>query len=73
MAARQPYESTLIFDNLDIDLVVKITAHTLFSPFFTFFVPVIYKGMDAPWSAPTVYMSTGWFLIVTFICTFLFA
>jgi len=35
-------EPTLVFDNFDIDLVVKVLAQTVFSPFFTFFIPVFY-------------------------------
>ncbi|THH19793.1 hypothetical protein EW146_g1447 [Bondarzewia mesenterica] len=35
-------DSGNVFDNLDIDLVVKVLSHTAFSPFFIFFVPVFY-------------------------------
>jgi hypothetical protein len=69
MAGPQPYEGTLAFDNFDIDLILKVASHTIFGPFFTFFVPLIYKGMGAPWTAPTVYYSSAWFLFVTLICT----
>jgi len=70
MAGPQPYEGTLAFDNLDIDLVLKVASHTIFGPFFTFFVPLIYKGVGAPWTAPTVYYSSVWFLFVTSIWLF---
>lgn len=71
MAGPQPYEGTLAFDNFDIDLVLKVASHTVLSPFFTFFVPFMYKGMGAPWTAPTVYYPSAWFLFVTMICTLL--
>ena len=71
MAGPQPYEGTLTFDNFDIDLVLKVASHTIFGPFFTFFVPFMYKGMGAPWTAPTVYYPSAWFLFVTLICTLL--
>jgi hypothetical protein len=64
------YESTLVFDNLDLDLIVKVAAHTVFSPFFTFFVPLIYKGVGSPWTEPTVYISSGWFLLMSTICQY---
>ena len=73
MAGPQPYEGTLTFDNFDIDLVLKVASHTIFSPFFTFFVPFMYKGMGAPWTAPTVYYPLAWFLFVTSFCTSLSA
>ena len=62
------FESTLAFDALDLDLVVKVASHTIFSPFFTFFVPIIYKGVGQAWTEPTVYLSVAWFLLVTSIC-----
>ncbi|KAF9503765.1 hypothetical protein BS47DRAFT_1374453 [Hydnum rufescens UP504] len=56
--------STLVFDSLDIDLVVKVLNNTAFSPFFTFFIPVLYWSQNQSWSAPTVFWSTAWFLLV---------
>jgi hypothetical protein len=64
----QKFESTLAFDALDLDLVVKVASHTVFSPFFTFFVPIIYKGVGQEWTEPNVYLSIAWFLLVTIIC-----
>jgi len=69
MAGPQRHEGTLAFDNFDIDLVLKVASHTILGPFFTFFVPVMYKGMGAPWTAPTVLYSSVWFLFVASICT----
>ncbi|TEB35735.1 retinal short-chain dehydrogenase/reductase [Coprinellus micaceus] len=31
-----------IFDSLDVDLFVKVLSHTLFSPFFVFFIPIFF-------------------------------
>ncbi|KAH9943291.1 retinal short-chain dehydrogenase/reductase [Epithele typhae] len=31
-----------LYDSFDVDLIMKVLAHTLFSPFFTFFVPIFY-------------------------------
>jgi len=56
-----------VFDNLDLDLVLKVAAHTIFSPFFTFFVPLIYKGVGSPWTEPTVYLSSAWCLLMSAI------
>jgi len=64
------YESTLVFDNLDLDLVIKVLSNTLFSPFFVFFVPVIYKSQGQGWDAPVIknsiiywcILSVFWFL-----------
>jgi len=58
------FQSTLVFDSLDIDLVVKVLNNTAFSPFFTFFIPVLYWSQNQSWSAPTVFWSTAWFLLV---------
>jgi len=41
------HEPTGVFDNFDIDLVVKVLAQTIFSPFFTFFIPVFYVFQGA--------------------------
>ncbi|KIM26278.1 hypothetical protein M408DRAFT_313662 [Serendipita vermifera MAFF 305830] len=65
MSPPQSFESTLAFDSLDVDLVITVASHTVFSPFFTFFIPIIYKGVGQAWSEPTVYVSIAWFLLVT--------
>ncbi|KAJ8503171.1 hypothetical protein ONZ45_g11094 [Pleurotus djamor] len=46
-----------IFDSLDIDLVVKVLAHTAFSPFFTFFVPLFYLFLGASVKDSVVWLS----------------
>ncbi|KAI0638346.1 retinal short-chain dehydrogenase/reductase [Trametes polyzona] len=61
---------TPVYDAFDVDLVVKVLAHTAFSPFFTFFVPLFYYFQGARWPEPTlvlpavynVAISAYWFL-----------
>ncbi|KAG8805586.1 hypothetical protein FRC17_005446 [Serendipita sp. 399] len=55
------------FDHLDLDLVVKVASHTVFSPFFTFFVPLIYKGVGHSWTDTTLLIPSLWFLLMTVI------
>ncbi|KAL0949263.1 hypothetical protein HGRIS_009341 [Hohenbuehelia grisea] len=55
--ARGDVDGSPIFDSLDIDLVVKVLAHTAFSPFFTFFVPVFYIFLGASWTDSKVVIS----------------
>jgi len=63
-------EPTLIFDTFDIDLVVKVLSHTVFSPFFLFLQPVFFffhgsKLTDTPVVVSSVYwalVSLFWFL-----------
>ncbi|KAG5648850.1 hypothetical protein DXG03_000199 [Asterophora parasitica] len=43
-----------IFDSLDVDLFVKVLAHTLFGPFFVFFVPIFYIFQGAKVTDPLV-------------------
>lgn len=56
---------TQVFDALDLDLVVKVLANTLFSPFFTFFIPLFYKAQGADWLAPVVLYSAIYFVCVS--------
>ncbi|TCD67550.1 hypothetical protein EIP91_012247 [Steccherinum ochraceum] len=49
-AQEAQYDATPIFDSFDVDLLVKVLAHTAFSPFFTFFIPVFYYFQGAKWS-----------------------
>ncbi|KAH8094873.1 retinal short-chain dehydrogenase/reductase [Cristinia sonorae] len=48
-AEEQSYDASPIFDSFDIDLLVKVLSHTVFSPFFTFFIPVFYYFQGARW------------------------
>ncbi|KAF5363473.1 hypothetical protein D9756_000173 [Leucocoprinus leucothites] len=47
-------EPSLVFDNFDIDLVVKVLSHTAFSPFFTFFIPVFFFFQGEKINSPSV-------------------
>ncbi|GJE84323.1 retinal short-chain dehydrogenase/reductase [Phanerochaete sordida] len=57
-------ESTPVFDNFDIDLLVKVLAHTAFSPFFVFFIPVFYYFQGSRWPSPVLVLSSGYYLVV---------
>lgn len=61
-------DNTLVFDNLDVDLFIKVALHTIFSPFFTFFVPIIYKGVGYPWTDPLVAWSGAWWMFMVAVC-----
>lgn len=63
--AQQPYEASPIFDTLDIDLVVKVLAHTAFSPFFLFFIPIFYVFQGAKYTDPVVFLSGVYYLVVS--------
>ncbi|KAH7105486.1 retinal short-chain dehydrogenase/reductase [Auriculariales sp. MPI-PUGE-AT-0066] len=54
-----------VFDAFDLDLVVKVFANTVFSPFFTFWIPLFYKAQGADWDAPIVVSSAAWFAAVS--------
>ncbi|TFK83113.1 retinal short-chain dehydrogenase/reductase [Polyporus arcularius HHB13444] len=43
-----------LYDSFDVDLIVKVLAHTAFSPFFTFFIPLFYYFQGARWPEPTL-------------------
>ncbi|KAF8622123.1 hypothetical protein AX15_007256 [Amanita polypyramis BW_CC] len=58
-------EPTLVFDNFDVDLVVKVSSHTLFSPFFVSLIPVFYFFQGAKVTDDAVVYSTLYFVIVS--------
>ncbi|KAF9448248.1 retinal short-chain dehydrogenase/reductase [Macrolepiota fuliginosa MF-IS2] len=60
-------EPTLVFDNFDIDLLVKVLAHTAFSPFFTFFIPVFYFFQGAKITDGVVAYSAIYYVVVSAI------
>ncbi|KIM91192.1 hypothetical protein PILCRDRAFT_168122 [Piloderma croceum F 1598] len=67
---RQPdYDASPIFDNLDVDLVLKVLSHTAFSPFFTFFIPVFYVFQGLSYNNPAVLISSAYYVA---ICAFWF-
>jgi hypothetical protein len=81
--SRRPGE-TLIFDNFDVDLLVKVLENTAFSayllylmglllkellgPFFLFFVPIFYFFHGAKVSDPSIVLSSTYFISVTIFC-----
>jgi len=46
-----------VFDSFDLDLVVNVLVHTVFSPFFVFFIPVFHVFQGARVTDPVV---LGW-------------
>ncbi|KAF5333603.1 hypothetical protein D9611_002507 [Ephemerocybe angulata] len=65
--ASRAQEPTPIYDNVDIDLFVKVLNHTLFSPFFIFFVPLFYIFQGAKVTDPGIIgLSVYWILISSF-------
>ncbi|KAI0722812.1 retinal short-chain dehydrogenase/reductase [Earliella scabrosa] len=46
-----------LYDSFDVDLIMKVLAHTAFSPFFTFFIPVFYIFQGARWPEPVIVIS----------------
>ena len=77
-------EGSPIFDNLDIDLFVKVLAHTAFSenyipilvavinyslgPFFVFFIPIFYIFQGAKLTDPIVITSSTYYALVSTFC-----
>ncbi|KAH9948370.1 retinal short-chain dehydrogenase/reductase [Amylocystis lapponica] len=59
-APQQQYESYPIFDSFDVDLIVKHLTHTVFSPFFTFLIPVFYYFNGARWKDPILIFTAGY-------------
>jgi hypothetical protein len=60
--------STLVFDALDVDLVVKVLANTAFSPFFTGMIPVFYYFHVGTLKNDMVLNSFYYFLLVSSFC-----
>ncbi|THV08287.1 retinal short-chain dehydrogenase/reductase [Dendrothele bispora CBS 962.96] len=56
---------TPVFDNLDLDLVVKVLTHTLFGPFFIFFTPVFFFFQGSKLTDPLVVYPSVWFVVVS--------
>ncbi|KAJ7572532.1 retinal short-chain dehydrogenase/reductase [Mycena floridula] len=58
------FDGTPVFDSLDVDLVIKVLAHTVFSPFFIFFIPIFYIFQGAKYTDPIITTSAVYFVIV---------
>ncbi|KAF9481842.1 retinal short-chain dehydrogenase/reductase [Pholiota conissans] len=64
---RSNTDGSPIFDNLDIDLIMKVLANTAFSPFFIFFMPIFYYFQGFQLDHPKiVYSSIYWIFISLF-------
>ncbi|KAF8812220.1 retinal short-chain dehydrogenase/reductase [Phlegmacium glaucopus] len=62
---RHEEDGSPIFDNLDIDLVIKVLANTAFSPFFVFLIPVFYIFHDAKLTDPIIITSSTYFVLIS--------
>ncbi|KAG6910966.1 hypothetical protein DXG01_006020 [Tephrocybe rancida] len=63
MDSRSP-DGSPIFDSLDVDIFVRVLAHTLFGPFFMFFIPIFFVFQGAKLTDPSVvYTSVYWVFI----------
>jgi len=56
--AEEPYH---VFDSFDIDLLVVVAKNTIFSPIFTFFIPIYYKALGASWDSSFVVLGSAYF------------
>ncbi|KZP20196.1 retinal short-chain dehydrogenase/reductase [Athelia psychrophila] len=54
-----------IFDSFDVDLVLKVLSHTLFSPFFTLLIPIFYFFQGMAIRSPAVVGSFAYYLLVS--------
>jgi len=57
--------SSEVWDNLDIDLLVKVMGHTVFSPFFVFFIPVFYFFQGSPLNSATIIVPSVFCVFIT--------
>jgi len=60
-----PHDTSPIFDTLDVDLVIKVLAHTMFSPFFTFLIPTFYIFQGVKWTDPEIVISAGYYVAIS--------
>ncbi|KAK7060386.1 hypothetical protein VNI00_001151 [Paramarasmius palmivorus] len=65
MEISQHADSSLVFDSLDIDLIIKVLKHTAFSPFFIFFVPIFYVFQGAKLTDRIVVLSTAYYVALS--------
>jgi len=62
--SRSP-DGSPIFDTLDVDLVVKVLAHTAFSPFFVFLIPVFYIFQGAKLTDPIIVSTCIYYAVIS--------
>lgn len=61
----QSFEPTPVYDNVDIDLFVKVLANTALSPFFVFFIPVFYWFQGAKVTDPVIVLSAIYYVAIS--------
>jgi NAD(P)-dependent dehydrogenase (short-subunit alcohol dehydrogenase family) len=59
------HDTSPIFDSLDVDLVIKVLAHTAFSPFFVFFIPVFCFFQGAQLTDPVLVISAKYYVAIS--------
>ncbi|KAF9464869.1 retinal short-chain dehydrogenase/reductase [Collybia nuda] len=62
--SRSP-DGSPIFDTLDLDLIVKVLAHTAFSPFFIFLIPIFYIFQGAKITDPIIVLSAIYYTAIS--------
>ena len=84
MERRRGEDGSPVFDNLDVDLFVKVLANTAFSenylpisaavinhslgPFFVFFIPIFYIFQGAKLTDPIIIACSIYFAFVSAFC-----
>ncbi|KZT70370.1 retinal short-chain dehydrogenase/reductase [Daedalea quercina L-15889] len=60
-----PFDVSLVFDSLDIDILVKVLSHTMLSPFFMFWLPVLFWFHGVPYTDPVLVGTSAYVIGVT--------
>jgi len=64
-AQGRSFDTSPVFDSLDVDLFVKVLVHTVFSPFFIFLIPVFYIFQGAQVTDPIITVCGIYFVLVS--------
>jgi len=59
----------LVFDTLDVDLIVKVLKHTIFGPFFMFLVPTLFVFQGYSIRDPVVITPIVWLFLISVFWT----
>jgi len=65
MSEHQDMSAGPVFDNLDVDLVIKVLKHTVFSPFFVCLVPTLFIFQGNKPASWTVIAPAVWCAIIS--------
>ncbi|KIM46413.1 hypothetical protein M413DRAFT_441506 [Hebeloma cylindrosporum] len=58
-------EGSPIFDNFDVDLLIRVLANTAFSPFFVFFIPIFYIFQGLKLSHPIIIYTSFYYVLIS--------